>query len=95
LTAPQIQEEIANCCVEETTKLLKLVLVLPVATVSVERVFSVMNYVKNKLRNKIGDQYLNDCFVTFIEQEFFLQVKDKDIINRFQTMKNRRIKTTL
>jgi hypothetical protein len=34
--------------------LLKLVLVLPVATASVERVFSVMNYVKNKLRNKIG-----------------------------------------
>jgi len=78
LTAPQIQEEIANCCVEETTKLLKLVLVLPVAIASVERVFSVMNYVKNKLRNKIGDQYLNDYF-TFIEREFFLQVMDKNI----------------
>jgi len=38
---------------------------------------------------------LNDCLVTFIEREFFLQVKDKDIINRFQTMKNRRIKATL
>ena len=35
-------------------RLLKLVLVLPVATASVERVFSIMNYVKNKLRNKIG-----------------------------------------
>jgi hypothetical protein len=54
-----------------------------------------MNYVKNKLRNKIGNQYLNDCLVTFIGREFFLQVKDKDIINRFQTIKNRRIKTTL
>jgi hypothetical protein len=80
---------------EVVYELLKLVLVLPVATASVERVFSVMNYVKNKLRNKIGDQYLNDCLVTFIEREFFLQVKDKDIINRFQTMKNRRIKATL
>jgi hypothetical protein len=45
-------------------KLLKLVLVLPVATASVERIFSTMNYVKNKLRNKMGDQYLNDCLVT-------------------------------
>ncbi|KAL6648571.1 hypothetical protein ACP70R_012795 [Stipagrostis hirtigluma subsp. patula] len=36
-------------------KLLKLVLVLPVATASVERVFSSMKYVKNKLRNKMGD----------------------------------------
>jgi hypothetical protein len=76
-------------------RLLKLVLVLLVATASVERVFSVMNYVKNKLRNKIGDQYLNDCLVTFIEREFFLQVKDKDIINRFQSMKNRKIKVIL
>jgi hypothetical protein len=44
--------------------LLKLVLILPVATASVERVFSSMNYVKNKLRNKMGEQFLNDCLVT-------------------------------
>jgi hypothetical protein len=30
----------------------KLVLVLPVATASVERVFSTMNYIKNKLKNR-------------------------------------------
>ena len=73
-------------------KLLKLVLVLPVATATVERVFSIMNYVKNKLRNRMGDQYLNDCLVTFIEHEFFLQVKDHDIINRYQAMRDRRVK---
>ena len=39
--------------------LLKLVLILPVATESVERVFSAMNHVKNKLRNSMGEQYLN------------------------------------
>ncbi|BAH92799.1 Os04g0587500, partial [Oryza sativa Japonica Group] len=76
-------------------KLLKLVLVLPVATASVERIFSAMNYVKNKLRNRMGDQYLNDCLVTFIEREMFLKVKECDIINRFQAMKERRIKATL
>ena len=76
-------------------KLLKLVLILPVATASVERVFSSMNYVKNKLRNRMGDQYLNDCLVTFIEREFFLQVKDSDIIKRFQAMKDRRVKMKL
>jgi hypothetical protein len=62
-------------------RLLKLVLVLPVATVSVERAFLAMNYVKNKLRNIIGDQLLNDCLVIFIEREFFKQVK-----NDFQSM---------
>ena len=61
-----------------------LVLILPVATASVERVFSSMNYVKNKLRNKMGDEYLNNCLVTFVEREFFDQVKDQDVINLFQ-----------
>jgi len=65
-------------------KLLKLVLLLPVATASVERAFSVMNFIKNKLRNSMGDQYLNDCLVTFIEKQFFLCVADEDIISRFQ-----------
>ena len=65
-------------------KLLKLVLILPLATASVERVFSSMNYVKNKLRNKMGDEYLNNCLVTFVEREFFTQVKDEDVINLFQ-----------
>jgi hypothetical protein len=65
-------------------KLLKLVLILLVATASVERVFSTMNYVKNKQRNKMGDEYLNNCLVTFIERKFFSQVKDDDIINEFQ-----------
>jgi hypothetical protein len=35
-------------------KLLKLVLVLPVATSGVERIFSLMNFIKNKLRSKMG-----------------------------------------
>nr|AAT93984.1 hypothetical protein [Oryza sativa Japonica Group] len=60
--------------------------VLPVATAGVERVFSSMNYIKNKLRSKMGQEYLNDCLVTFIERDFFLQVKDKDIINHFQNI---------
>jgi len=68
-------------------KLLKLVLVLPVATAGVESIFSTMNYIKNKLRYKMGQDYLNDGLVTFIGREFFLQAKDENIINRFQSMK--------
>jgi hypothetical protein len=65
-------------------RLLKLVLILPVATANVERVFSTMNFVKNKQRNKMGDENLNNCLVTFIEREFFSQVKNKNTINLFQ-----------
>lgn len=54
-------------------KLMKLTLTLPIATASVERVFSTMNIVKSKLCNKIGDQWMNDCLLTYIEQELFEQ----------------------
>ncbi|XP_010555091.1 PREDICTED: uncharacterized protein LOC104824679, partial [Tarenaya hassleriana] len=37
-------------------RLLKLALILPVATATVERCFSSMNFVKTALRNRIGDQ---------------------------------------
>ncbi|RCW19135.1 hypothetical protein GLYMA_12G115000v4 [Glycine max] len=41
-------------------RLLKLALVLPVATASVVHVFSAMKFVKSQLCNKMGDQWLND-----------------------------------
>ena len=49
--------------------LLKLALILPVVTASVEMSFSSMNIIKNKLHNRIGDDWLNDCMVTYIEKD--------------------------
>jgi hypothetical protein len=46
-------------------QLLKLVLVLPVATASVERCFSAMKIVKTVLRNRIGDDFMNHCIICF------------------------------
>ena len=40
--------------------LIRLALTLPVATASVERVFSAMNIIKTDLLNKMGDDWLND-----------------------------------
>ncbi|EEE62911.1 hypothetical protein OsJ_17716 [Oryza sativa Japonica Group] len=84
----------AHCEAEEKYNLFmqpKTSILLPVATAGVERVFSSMNYIKNKLRSKMGQEYLNDCLVTFIERDLFLQVKDKDIINHFQNIKKRKV----
>jgi hypothetical protein len=67
-------------------RLLKLVLILPVATASVERNLSSVNYVNNKATNKLSDQCANDCMVTCLEREIFAQVKDEAIISRFQAM---------
>jgi len=70
--------------------LLKLVLLLSVATASVERVFSALTLVKPKLRNKLGDSLLDDCLVTFFERDIFAQVDEDDIIQTFMAFRNQR-----
>lgn len=70
--------------------LIKLSLILPVATATVERAFSAMKIIKSSLRNRMGDQLLNDCLVTYIENDVFANVSNEDIMQQFQNMKNRR-----
>ncbi|XP_049414539.1 uncharacterized protein LOC125877237 [Solanum stenotomum] len=70
--------------------LVKLTLILPVATATVERAFSSMKHIKNEVRNSIGNQYLNDCLVCYIERDVFINVSNDVIIDRFQNMKTRR-----
>ncbi|KAJ9565720.1 hypothetical protein OSB04_001686 [Centaurea solstitialis] len=69
-------------------RLLKLALVLPVASATVERCFSAMKIVKTDLRNKIGDEFLNDALICTIEKEALLNVTSDDVINQFQKMKS-------
>jgi hAT family C-terminal dimerisation region len=68
-------------------KLIKLSLLLPVATASVERVFSAMNLVKTDIRSSMGDKWINDCLITFIEKKIFNTVDIERIMQRFQNMK--------
>ncbi|KAH1226016.1 Zinc finger MYM-type protein 1 [Glycine max] len=69
---------------------LKLAMILPVATSTVERAFSAMKIVKNRLRNRLGDTWMNDCLVTYIEKDVFNKIDNELIIQRFQNMKSRR-----
>jgi hypothetical protein len=39
----------------------------------------------------MGQKKFNGCLVTFIERQFFLQVKDEDIITQFQSLKDRKV----
>ncbi|KAK9077454.1 hypothetical protein SSX86_005791 [Deinandra increscens subsp. villosa] len=71
-------------------RLIKLSLILPVATASVERCFSSMKHVKTELRNRMSDEYMNDACITYIEKEFFANVSLEDVIDRFQKMSTRR-----
>ena len=70
--------------------LIKLALTLPVSKATVERSFSAMKIVKNMIRNKMGDQWMNDNLVAYIEKEVFADVANQDISNMFDKMKTRR-----
>ena len=67
--------------------LVTLTLILLIATATVERAFSTMNIIKNQLRNQIGDQWMNDCLVTYIEKDILKTIKCEEIMQRFQNMK--------
>ncbi|XP_042032225.1 uncharacterized protein LOC121778900 [Salvia splendens] len=71
-------------------RLIKLVLLLPVATASVERVFSAMKFVKSELRNRMGDDWLNDSLTVYSENEVFATIPNERILSRFQKMDTRR-----
>ncbi|XP_073131498.1 uncharacterized protein [Henckelia pumila] len=49
------------------TRLIHLVLTLPVSTATTERAFSAMKHVKKSLRNKMEDDFLADCLTLYIE----------------------------
>ncbi|PKU84951.1 hypothetical protein MA16_Dca026983 [Dendrobium catenatum] len=70
-------------------KLLKLTLVLLAATARVERVFSAMAIIKTRLRNRIGDQWMNDILLAYIEKEILDCIENDGIVNLFQNMKRR------
>ena len=46
--------------------LVTLSLILLVATTIIERDFSAMNIIKNRLRNQMRDQWMNDCLERYI-----------------------------
>jgi hypothetical protein len=70
--------------------LIKLSLLLPVATAIVERVFSAMHIVKSRLRNRMGDKWTNDSLVVYIEKDIFDKIDNEAIMKQFQNMKTRR-----
>jgi len=75
-------------------RVIELTLILPVATASVERVFSAMSLIKTDLRNKMGDEWLNDLMICYVEKEIFRSITNKKIIQRFEAMKKRRMLLT-
>jgi hypothetical protein len=73
-------------------RLLKLVLTLPVATATVERCFSTMKLLKSALRNKMGDDYMSNSLICFVEKELLDNIPNEVIVKRFHATNHRGIK---
>jgi Domain of unknown function (DUF4371)/hAT family C-terminal dimerisation region len=69
-----------HLCFSLVYRLIELALILPVATTTIERAFSAMNIIKIKLRNKMGDEWMNDNMVCYIEREIFITIDDERIL---------------
>jgi hypothetical protein len=62
-------------------RLIKLALILPVATTFVERAFSTMNIFKTDLGNRMNDERLSSLLLCYIEKEILRGI-DVDEIKR-------------
>ena len=58
-----------------------------VATAMIEISFSAMKYIKNELHNWMGDQWMNDCLVVYIERDVAWALIMKLLCNDFKIWK--------
>ena len=79
-----------HICYPLVYRLLKLVLVLPVATATVERCFSAMKIVKTYLRNRLSDDALKHNVIYYVEKGELRKVTNEAVIDRFEILKDRR-----
>ncbi|XP_044386084.1 zinc finger MYM-type protein 1-like isoform X2 [Triticum aestivum] len=70
-------------------RLLKLVIVLPIATATVERCFSAMKLVKTCLRSRLNDDSLSDDLICYVEKEEMKKVTNAQVVEYFMARRNR------
>ncbi|KAK4715178.1 hypothetical protein R3W88_013516 [Solanum pinnatisectum] len=64
-------------------RFVKLALLLPGATASVERAFSAMKFIKNDLRSQMSDDFFSGCLVPYLEKDVFDKISNDVIIKTF------------
>ncbi|CAN1249004.1 hypothetical protein LINPERPRIM_LOCUS6953 [Linum perenne] len=73
------------------SRLMRLVLMLPVSTAPTERSFLAMKFVKTDIRSKMSDGFLEDCLTNFLEREYVIDLDEDSIIDEFAKVKDRRV----
>jgi len=72
-------------------RLIRLILTLPISTVTTKRAFSAMKHVKIVLRNKMKEEFLADSMMIYIERELVEDIDSDSIIDEFYSTKHRRV----
>jgi hypothetical protein len=71
---------------------IRLVLILPFSTTTIDCAFSAMKLVKIRLRNKMGDDFLRDCLIIYIEKEIAIEFTTDVLIDDFYDMRSHRVR---
>jgi hypothetical protein len=74
------------------SRLIRLILTQPISTATTERAFSVMKLVKTRLQNKMGDNFLRDCLVIYIEKEIGIKFTTNTLIDDFYEIETCRVR---
>ena len=69
--------------------LVTLALIFPVVTVTIQREFLAMKIIKNRLRNRMGNQWMTNNLIVYIEKDIFDCIDNDVIMQHFQTRKSR------
>jgi hypothetical protein len=65
------------------------VLVLLIATITVERIFLGIKIVKTTLSNRMGDAHLSNRLICYVEKEELKKVTNDVVFHRFMNMEGK------
>jgi len=92
-------DQFINCSLHENLKelytLFLIYLTVPISSATGERSFSVLKLLKTYIRNTISQQRLSDLAVISVNSDLLSCINLDDIINKFASIKDRRLKFTI
>jgi hypothetical protein len=85
----RIVETRKHICYPFVYPLLKLVLVWPIATATMERIFLRMKIVKTTLTNRMGDAHLSNRLIYYVEKEELKKVTNDVVVHCFMNVEGK------
>lgn len=71
--------------------MIRLVLTLSVSTTATEHAFSAMKILKNRLRNRMDDDFVSDSLVFYIEKDIVKDFSLDSLLDEFNDADERRV----